>query len=88
MLFTICGIEVNSEAQNLPTVTDIQPNSRVPQRAPIARILPTQDASFDVIGCESGESVDCSAGNDGDDHPIDAPTPSAIMFAVSEIKPN
>lgn len=79
---TISGTVVSNRAQNRPRFSEIQPNNKVPHSAPSARILPTHDASSVVIIREIGESLDCSCGSEGEAHPMDAPTLSAMMFAI------
>jgi hypothetical protein len=81
-LYTICGTDVNSDAQNLPSFSDNQPKSKVPQSAPSASKLPTHEAWSELNGSLSGDSDELKMGRNGEAHPMEAPTPSAIMFTV------
>jgi hypothetical protein len=77
---TYSGIVVKKIALKRPNFSENNPNIKVPNKAPTAKILPTHEISSEFKTFPIGDDLSCNIGNDGEAHPIDVPTDNAIIF--------
>lgn len=74
-----------SRARLLPIKFERKPKNKTPTNAPSDCQAPIQLASWMLIGpVANGESFDNRIGNDGDNHPIEWPTPRAKIFTAQK----